>query len=85
MDAVQIFATGGASGLVGLVIFLIFKFLQSRHHLVSKCTKEGITVVADVSTPKNISPPVDVKDKPTEPQSDGSSGTNPSTSVGGGS
>ena len=54
MDPVEIFATGGASGLAGLVIYLVFRFLQSRHHLVSKCDKDGVTVIADASTPKNI-------------------------------
>lgn len=59
MDPLQIFATGGASGLAGLVIFLCFRFLQSRHHLVSKCTKDGITVTADATSPKIILSPVE--------------------------
>jgi len=59
MDPIQIFATGGASGLAGLVIFLCFKFLQSRHHLVSQCTKDGITVTADANSPKIILPKVE--------------------------
>jgi hypothetical protein len=64
MDPLQVFATGGASGLAGLLIFLCFKFLQSRHHLVSQCTRDGITVTADASSPKNILPSVeDAKDQ----------------------
>ena len=61
MDALQIFATGGASGLIGLALFLLFKFLQSRHHLVSQCTKDGVNIVADASTPNIIPPIVDAK------------------------
>jgi len=38
---------------------MLFQFLKSRHHLVSKCQKDGLTIIADTSTPKNIMPTVE--------------------------
>jgi len=63
MNLYQVFATGGASALAFAVILAILKFLKSRHHIVSKCTKEGITLVADTNTPRiqNILHTVDEK------------------------
>jgi hypothetical protein len=59
----QIFATGGVSALAAVALLAILKFLQSRHHIVSKCTSEGITLVADTNTPRvqNILHTVDEK------------------------
>jgi len=53
-DLMSALATGGISGLIVILVGMFFRFLESRHHLVSKCQKDGITVIADVSTPKNI-------------------------------
>jgi len=63
MNLYQIFATGGASALAVVALLALLKFLQSRHHIVSKCTKEGITLVADTNTPRiqNILHTVDEK------------------------
>jgi hypothetical protein len=52
MNLYQVFATGGASALAVVALLGTLKFLQSRHHIVSKCTKEGITLVADTNTPR---------------------------------
>ena len=63
MNLYQVFATGGASALAVVALLAILKFLKSRHHIVSKCTKEGITLVADTNTPRiqNILHTVDEK------------------------
>jgi hypothetical protein len=63
MNLYQVFATGGASALAVVALLATLKFLQSRHHIVSKCTKEGITLVADTNTPRiqNILHTVDEK------------------------
>jgi hypothetical protein len=63
MNLYQVFATGGASALTVVALLAILKFLKSRHHIVSKCTKEGITLVADTNTPRiqNILHTVDEK------------------------
>ena len=52
MDISQIFATGGASGLAISIVYIIFKFLQSRRHLASNCSRDGVSVVVDASSPK---------------------------------
>ena len=61
----QVFATGGASALAVVALLATLKFLQSRHHIISKCTSEGITLVADTNTPRvqNILHIVDEKTK----------------------
>jgi len=66
MNLYQVFATGGASALAVVALLAILKFLQSRHHIISKCTSEGITLVADTNTPRvqNILHIVDEKAKP---------------------
>ena len=63
MNLYQVFATGGASALAVVALLATLKFLQSRHHIVSKCTSEGITLVADTNTPRvqNILHTVDEK------------------------
>ena len=59
----QMFATGGASALAIVALLAILKFLQSRHHIVSKCSTDGITIEADTNTPRiqKILPIVDEK------------------------
>lgn len=52
MDLPQIFATGGVSGLAISIVYIIFKFLQSRRHLASNCSRNGVSIVADAGTPK---------------------------------
>jgi hypothetical protein len=52
MDISQIFATGGVSGLAISIVYIIFKFLQSRRHLASNCSREGVSIVADATSPK---------------------------------
>ena len=51
----QMVATGGTSALTIAILYFCYKFLQSRHHLVSKCSSKGIELVADTSTPKENS------------------------------
>lgn len=48
----QMLATGGTSAITIAILYFFYKFLQSRHHLVSKCSSKGIELVADTSTPK---------------------------------
>ena len=52
MDISQIFATGGVSSLAISIVYIIFKFLQSRRHLASNCSREGVSIVADATSPK---------------------------------
>tara|TARA_R110000868_G_scaffold124210_1_gene328538 strand:- start:262 stop:552 length:291 start_codon:yes stop_codon:yes gene_type:complete len=52
MDVSQIFATGGVSSLAISIVYIIFKFLQSRRHLASNCSRNGVSIVADAGTPK---------------------------------
>jgi len=51
-SVLQMVATGGTSALTIAILYFCYKFLQSRHHLVSKCSSKGIELVADTSTPK---------------------------------
>jgi hypothetical protein len=60
MDANQIFATGGASGLVGIMGYLTYRFFFSKHRIVSRCCGKEVSLEVDGSTPKNnISPLLD--------------------------
>lgn len=56
MDAEQIFATGGATGTVGLVLFLIYKFLTTKHRIRSSCFGKVMEIETEASSPpdKNI-------------------------------
>jgi len=51
-NLLQMLATGGTSALTVAILYFFYKFLQSRHHLVSKCSSKGIELIADSSTPK---------------------------------
>ena len=61
MDANQVFATGGASGLVGVVGYLAYRFLFSKHRIVSRCCGKEMSLEVDGSTPRpnNINPLID--------------------------
>jgi hypothetical protein len=61
MDANQVFATGGASGLVGVIGYLAYRFFFSKHRIVSRCCGKEMSLEVDGSTPKanNIKPLVD--------------------------
>jgi hypothetical protein len=50
MDTDSILATGGASGITSIVLFILYKLLQKR--IRSSCC--GQTVEIDIDTPKNI-------------------------------
>lgn len=57
MDAGQIFATGGATGTVGVVLFLLYKFLTTKHRIRSNCFGKVVEIETEASSPpdKNIS------------------------------
>lgn len=60
MDAGQIFATGGATGTVGVVLFLLYKFLTTKHRIRSNCFGKVVEIETEVSPPdKNITIRVD--------------------------
>jgi hypothetical protein len=61
MDANQVFATGGASGLVGVVGYLAYRFFFSKHRIVSRCCGKEMSLEVDGSTPRpnNINPLID--------------------------
>ena len=52
MDANTIFATGGASGVVGVIGFLLYRFLFTKHRIASKCCGKEFTVDVEGNTPK---------------------------------
>ena len=58
MDASSIFATGGASGVVGVIGFLIYRFFFSKHRITSRCCGREFSIETEGSTP-NIKPIVD--------------------------
>jgi len=58
MDASSIFATGGASGIVGVVGFLLYRFFFSKHRITSRCCGRELSIETEGSTPK-INPIVD--------------------------
>ena len=66
MDAGQIFATGGATGTVGVVLFLVYKFLTTKHRIRSNCFGKVVEIETEASSPpdKNISVIVDGSNNP---------------------
>jgi len=66
MDASsQVFATGGASGIVMAVLWLVYRFFFSRHRVVSRCCGREFSLETEGSTP--ISNPMVVKDASASP------------------
>lgn len=61
----QVFATGGASGIVMAVLWLVYRFFFSRHRVVSRCCGREFSLETEGSTP-NINPMV-VKDASASP------------------
>lgn len=60
MDAGQIFATGGATGTVGVILFLVYKFLTTKHRIRSNCFGKVVEIETEASPPdKNITIRVD--------------------------
>lgn len=72
MDANQVFATGGASGLVGVVGYLAYRFFFSKHRIVSRCCGREMSLEVDGSTPRsnNINPLIDELPKGTSNESE---------------
>lgn len=58
MDPSSIFATGGASGIIGIVGFLVYRFFFSKHRITSRCCGRELSIETEGSTP-NINPIVD--------------------------
>ena len=60
----QVFATGGVTGVVGLVLFMVWKFFSERHRFRSSCCG-GVVEVETQGTPprvtsaQNINPMLD--------------------------
>lgn len=54
MDANEIFATGGASGITAIVLYIIYKIISGKHKIKSGCCGKEITVETNVDTPKEI-------------------------------
>jgi len=61
----QVFATGGASGIVMAVLWLVYRFFFSRHRVVSRCCGREFSLETEGSTP--ISNPMVVKDASASP------------------
>ena len=51
----QVFATGGASGIVMAVLWIVYRFLFSRHRVTSRCCGREFSLETEGSTP-NIRP-----------------------------
>ena len=47
----QILATGGTSGIVGVVLFLLYRLLSSRHKIRSSCCGRVVEVETNSNTP----------------------------------
>jgi len=52
MDPSSMFATGGASGAIGLVLYLVYRFFFSKHRITSKCCGREISIDVEGSTPQ---------------------------------
>jgi hypothetical protein len=67
----QVFATGGASGIVMMVAWIIYRFFFSKHRIVSKCCGREMSLETDAPTPsiknntvvENASSPPDSSDQ----------------------
>jgi len=73
----QVFATGGASGIVMAVLWLVYRFFFSRHRVVSRCCGREFSLETEGSTP-NINPMV-VKDASASPPHPAQQGLTDST------
>jgi len=59
MDASQVFATGGASGTIGVLLFLLYKFASTHHRVRSVCCGRTIDIETEVPpTPEVKSQPL---------------------------
>jgi hypothetical protein len=47
----QVFATGGASGVVMVALWMIYRFFFSKHKVVSRCCGRELSVETEGSTP----------------------------------
>jgi hypothetical protein len=54
----QVFATGGASGIVLTALYLIYRFFFSKHRIVSKCCGREFSLETEASTPNIKTNPV---------------------------
>lgn len=52
MDAQQLFATGGVSGVTALGFYLVYRFLFTKHRISSKCCGRELSIDVEAS-PKN--------------------------------
>jgi len=62
MEADQILATGGASGITGIALFLIYRFFFSKHRIKSNCCGKEISIETNGSEkdlPKMVENPVE--------------------------
>ena len=46
------FATGGASGAVGLGLYIIYRFFFSKHRITSRCCGREMSIDVEGSTPR---------------------------------
>jgi hypothetical protein len=54
MDANEVLATGGASGLTGLILFVLYKIITGKWKIKSACCGKVISVETNIDTPKEI-------------------------------
>ena len=61
MDPSSLFATGGASGAVGLGLYIIYRFFFSKHRITSRCCGREMSIDVEGSTPRinNVKPLVE--------------------------
>jgi hypothetical protein len=54
MNAEEVWATGGASGITGIVLFLVYRFCFSKHRIKSMCCGKEVSIETNADTPKEI-------------------------------
>lgn len=52
MDADQILATGGASGITGVALFILYKLITGKWKVKSMCCGREVSVETNTDTPK---------------------------------
>lgn len=54
----QVFATGGASGIVMMALWIIYRFFFSKHKVVSRCCGRELSLETEGSTPNLKAVPI---------------------------
>jgi hypothetical protein len=58
-----VFATGGASGITGVALYLAYKFFTTRHRVRSVCCGREMSISTEADTPVKINQDLVVKNE----------------------